>query len=911
MRAFPLKLSFVAILIAVSCGGGTCGGGGGCSGCGESAYEYPLNDPNRPDALAQQESARVRITQNFLDFIKPQLPEVIKTQFASGQGMTVDADGVLHIPLGDADLFDIGIGEARMRDAEALIWLADLDTRTDIRFEQPNNVRLSLSNLRIGVRLDLKEDFAGSTSSCPIEGDLGPFGPGPLRHAAEISINANIDPGVGPDPERALDIRVAIDDVEINDLDVHVDGSYCNESECQDCAVEVFGSCLDPGGRCVECEIFCGGITSGLLSLATALIDLIRPLLNNILQPIVQNLLGNALNDLNGTSAKFQTQLNLAQLVPVDAFTAAHPFGLFVAPEPGRFPVLDRGTGLGMEITATGGAEGELAECVGDLADFVPIKGPVPELSGTDSRNRPYHVGLTLASSYLNQMLYAVHRSGSLCLKLRTEDVRDLSGGSFTLNASLLSLLAADISKLASDKAPVVLELKPRKPANITLGNGLPVGTDMNGNTIYDWLLKLDLQELGIAFHVLIQDRYVRVFEVTADVFVGINVTVLPDNRLEAAVGSIKIDNFDEYYNDILPNANFAMVLPTLIEIAMQGLLSNALTFDLDISTAVSDALNGAPIFLRVNDIFRDGLQQDYLTMTMTFTSSQTTSLSLMSETFATLAHGRDDLVERTAYPGDPVASPEAKRRDQVAGSSRTIAKPTGRVRLMVGDDLSPEDRAKIEYQVRVDNGLWRSWRTAQPDGTIVFEDSHLILPGAHNIEVRSRYVGLYMTLDPSPEKLKAVVDVTPPSIEAKIEDVLAEVIVRDYDTPKEETLSLRARVDGGEWFDVSLTEMGLEAMTAGQARLALRDLHGEKLELIASDPRGNESPIATVRLPIAGEEAGAEAEGCACHEAGGAPHSHTDSVVLGIALLVFVLFARFRPALSWRRKHSSKAPRS
>lgn len=891
MRAFPLKVGLVAILIAVSCGGGNCGGGSGsgCGGCGESAYEYPLNDPNRPDALAQQESARVRITQNFLDFIKPQLPEVIKSQFASGAGMTVDADGVLHIPLGDADLFDIGIGEARMRDAEALIWLSDLDTRTDIRFEQPNNVRLSLNNLRIGVRLDLKEDFAGSTSSCPVEGDLGPLGPGPLRHAAEISINANIDPGVGPDPDRALDIRVAIDDVEINDLDVHVDGGYCNESECQDCAVEVFGNCLDPGGRCVECEIFCGGITSGLLSLATALIDLIRPLLNNILQPIVQNLLGNALNDLNGQSAKFQTQMNLAQLVPIDAFTAAHPFGLLVAPEPGRFPVLDRGTGLGMEITATGGAEGELAECVGDLADFVPIKGPVPELSGTDSRNRPYHVGLTLASSYLNQMLYAVHRSGSLCLKLKTEDVRDLSGGAFTLNASLLSLLAADISKLATDKAPVILELKPRKPANITLGNGMQTGTDMNGNAIYDWLIKLDLQELGIAFHVLIQDRYVRVFEVTSDVFVGINVTVLPDNRLEAAVGSIKIDNFDEYYNDILPNADFAMVLPTLIEIAMQGLLANTLTFDLDISTAVSDALNGAPIFLRVNDIFRDGLQQDYLTMTMTFTSSLTTSLSLMSETYAVLDHGNDGLIERTGK----------------------VAMPTGLVRLKVGDDLPVEDRAKVEYQIRVDNGLWRTWRAAQADGTIVFEDAHLILPGVHHVEVRSRYIGQYTTLDPSPAKMKVIVDVTPPSIEAKLEDVLVEAIVRDLETQPEEALSLKARVDGGEWFDVSLTPMGLETMMAGQAKLALRDLAGTKLELKAFDPRGNESAIAMVRLPIAGEEVAAGDEGCACHEAGGAPHSHTDSWVLGIALLVFVLFARFRPAISWRKRLSSKAPRS
>jgi MYXO-CTERM domain-containing protein len=874
MRARVIvKLSIVAVLLAISCGGGNCGGGGGCSGCGESPYEYPLNDPNRPDAITQDEAARVRITQHFLDFIKPQLPEVIRQQFGMQQGMYVDSNLVLHIPLPDQDLFDIGVAEARLRDAEALIWLTDLDTRTDIRFEPPNNVRITLSNLRLGINADLKEDVAGSTSSCPIEGDLGPFGPGPLRHAAEVSINAVIDPGVGPDPERALDIRVSIDDVQINSLDVHVNGNYCStESDCQDCAVEVFGTCLDPGGRCVECEIFCGGITNGLLSLASALIDLIRPLLNSVLQPIVESLLGNALNDLNGSTARFEQQLSLATLVALDAFAAANPFGLFVAPEPGRFPVLDRGTGLGMEITTTGGAEGELADCIGELPDFVPIKGPVPEMLGTDSRNRPYHVGVTLASSLLNQMLYAVHRSGSLCLKLRTEDVRDLSGGRFTLNASLLSLLAADIAKLASDKAPVILELKPRNPATISLGNGMQTGVDAMGNPVYDWLIKLDLQELGIAFHVLMQDRYVRVFEVTSDIFVGMNVTVLPDNRLEIAVGDLKIDNFVEYYNEILPNADFAMVLPTLIEIAMQGLLQNALTFDLDISTAVSDALNGAPIFLRVNDIFRDGVQQDYLTMTITFTSSQTTSLMLSAETVASI-HGDGDLIDRTGVR----------------------PRPSGQVRLAVEPQLDQE------YQIRVDRGLWRTWRKAQPDGTIGFEDAHLMLPGPHDIEVRSRIAGQYITLDPSPVTLKALVDPVPPSLRAKIDGDRIVVSVTDRETERGGPLFLQGRTDGGAWFDIQLTPIEADDFVNCWAELPLSAFAGAKeLELRASDPRGNYSEIESLRLSLTGEEPAAanDGGGCACSSSGGSQSAG------GIALLALVLGLR----LAWRRRPSSKA---
>src|SRR5262245_1154575 len=114
-----LELAVVVLLLAISCGGGSCGGsgGGGCSGCGSGTYNFPLNDPNRPDAIVQTEAARLRITQAFLDFIRPQLPAVIRSQFAGTSGTRVDADGVLHIPIPDQDLFDIGVAEARMRNA--------------------------------------------------------------------------------------------------------------------------------------------------------------------------------------------------------------------------------------------------------------------------------------------------------------------------------------------------------------------------------------------------------------------------------------------------------------------------------------------------------------------------------------------------------------------------------------------------------------------------------------------------------------------------------------------------------------------------------------------------------------------------------------------------------------------------
>lgn len=880
-----LRLSVLGLLLAISCGGGTCGGAGGCGGCGDGSYTFPEGDPSRPDAVIQDEVVRMRINQDFLDFLKPQLPALIASQLGSaGGGTYVDANNVLHIPLPDINAFDIGIADARLRQAEALLFLDDLDDAMDIRFEEPNGTRLIIDRIRLGIELRIKEDVLGTTSSCPVYGDLGPRNPGEPKHAAEISIEALIDPGVGPAPDYALDIRVNVEDVTINDLDLDVAGSggsrgYCAEPECQDCLAEIGGTCLDPGGRCAECRIFCGGVTNAVVGIATALIDLIRPLLNSILTPIVEGLLGNILNDLNGSSAKLETQVDLAAMAGIDVLKNAGPLGLFAGPTPGRFPVLSRGgPELGMEITVNAGAEGEIADCIGMLEDFIPNKGPVPDPPAVDSRNRPYHLFATFASSFLNQSLYAIHRNGTLCLRLGSEDVRDLTSGAFTLNASLLSILASDVSQLADDTAPVIIELKPRNPGKIDLGTGELTGQDADGNDIYDWLMKLTLEDLGIAFHVFMHDRYVRVFEVTSDIFVGLNVVVLPDNTLEVALGELRIDDFTETFNEILPNADFAEVLPTLLDLALGAVLNQSLTFDIDITNAVSDALGGAPIFLRVNDIYRDGIQEDYLTMTMTFTSSAGGNLMLAADTQARL-HDEDNGLLRWTDTG---------------------RESTGQLRLKVGADYNSAQ--PMEYQVRVDNGLWRAPQTADEQGVLTVTDAKLRMPGKHQVEVRARYVGDYQSLDATPTSLTALVDPRAPQLKTRTVADGVEVTVTDRLTEDAQELVLMARNDGGEW-----RVLPIITMAAGEALAVIpwAQLEGaQRLELQAVDPCENVSEVASVRLgltagsaPVAGAapEAPEASSGCACHDTQGVPHSHNEWPLVLFALAFGVLVHRLR----------------
>lgn len=871
-----LRLSVLGLLFAISCGGGSCGGGG-CGGCGDGTYTFPADDPNRPDAVVQDEVVRMRINQDFLDFLKPQFPALIAQQLGgSGAGTYVDGNNILHIPLPDVNAFDIGIADARLREGEALIFLDDLDSAIDIQFEEPNGVRLTINNIRLGLQVKIKENVLGTTSSCPIFGDLGPRNPGEPKHATELSIEALIEPGVGPQPDYALDIRIDVADVTIDGFDIDVAGSsvYCAESECQDCALEIGGTCFDPGGRCAECRIFCGGVTNATVGLINGLIDLVRPLLNRILTPIVDGILGNSLNNLNGSSAKVETAIDLAALAGIDALRNANPLGIFIAPTPGDFPVLTRGGAeLGMEVTVNAGAEGEIADCIGMLEDFVPNKGPVPEPPAVDSRNRPYHLFATFASSFLNQSLYAIHRNGTLCLRLSSEDVRDLTGGAFTLNASLLSILASDLSQLADDTAPVIIELKPRNQGKLDLGTGEITGQDASGQDIYDWLMKTQIEDLGIAFHVFMHDRYVRVFEVTTDIFVGINIVVLPDNKLELALGELRIDDFTETFNEILPNANFADVLPTLLDLALGAVLSQSLTFDVDITNAVSDALGGAPVYLRVNDIYRDGIQADYLSMTMTFTSSAGGNLMLAANTLADL-HEDNGLLRWT----------EEGRES------------TGKLRLAVDDSNSPFE---MEYQVRVDGGLWRAPRLANAQGVLSVTDAKLRLPGTHEIDVRARYRADYQSLDATPVRLSVMVDPNAPRLKTRTVDAGIEVQVRDLLTEDAQDLVLMARYDDSAW-----QQLPLISVAAGEGIVVIpwADLgDAERLELQATDARDNLSKISSVRLGLDARPAqntpqsALDDSGCSCHDTEGLPHNHNEWPLALFALALGFLVFRLR----------------
>ena len=816
------RAALFTLLLAISCGGGTCGG------CASDDYTYPAFDPERPDAVIQDRVARARLTQGFLDFIRPQLPQLIISQLGDLGGGFVIENGTIRVPIPDQELFDIGVAEAELREGFAIIFLDDLADRVALNLTPPSGAELVLQDLRVGLDLRLKENFLGIDSSCPVFGDLG----SDPEHAAEITVRTEIDTNVGARPDYPLDIDLQFEGANVGRFSVDIPGRsvYCEESECQDCGIEILDVCLDPGGRCAECDIFCGLLTDAIAALIDVLDGVIRPLINDIVEPLLADVLDQALAQLDGQAVKLESQVDVASLTGIDLLRNAQPIGVFVAPEPGPLPVNDRGAGPGLELNFEAGLESEAADCVGPLEPFSATPGPVPELSG-EVDGRPYHFGFTTSAALLNRVLYTAHRAGTLCLKLTSDDIRTLTGGAFTLNASLLSLVASDLSKLADPAAPVLIELKPRNPATVALGTGAQTGVDAQNNPVYDWLLQLDMADVGIAFHVLIQDRFVRIFEVTSDVSAGLNVSVLPDNTLEVALGELDISDFQEEFNELLPNADFAQILPTIVDLALGAVLGQALIFDIDISNTVSDALGGVPVFLRVDDIFRDGENQDYLTMSINFSTSIPQAFLRSAETQAMLHPSEPGVLQRDA-------------------ATEWQARPTGSVQLLVGDSLPESVRTQLEYQVRVDGGLWSVWRKGREDGSLWAPDARLKMPGWHQVEVRARRIDDYKSLDGTPATVRVLVDPLAPRLTAQKGRDGVDVRVRDEESADAAGLQLEMRMaDSQAWQAVSLIAFDDGTAEANIPYHALAS--GDRLSLRARDGSGNPSRVLSLDIDL------------------------------------------------------------
>ncbi len=534
----------------------------------------------------------------------------------------------------------------------------------------------------------------------------------------------------------------------------------CSEDCSDNCLDITCGGAANPGdpNGNIECTTVCA-VGDFFIDVAAEIIGFIEPLIQDFLAPLMQVAITQALADVDGAPLSASGRLDIAAFAPGILPESALDMGFAVQPSGGgafRVSTPPNGT-LGMDLLLKSGFEAappldanegltvphpcvrpieglEFADLYGGRAEFFVPQSLVDPLTGTTA-GEGYDLGASLAKGALNQTLFALYNTGTLCLEISSDAINELSGGGFQLSAATLDLLTqGKLKQYADADAPAIITMNPSQPPVISYG----AGTVDEGHIIITW------PDVEVGFYVLMFERFSRIFAVSADISLQIAVFNEPGTETLriAVVEGPTVDNFRENYNELLPGVSFVEVLETLIGVAFDAALGDGLEFNYDVGSTLSDLL-GIPIFINFQGIEtlpvadREVLNV-YLSMSDTPAQPRTVGP-------AGLRLARD--------PG-VLQIPDAEDY----GTTTRPSIPTGEVHLDVDDGDGREFFAKIDF------GAWRGPLVAN-NNVLVVKDGKLRLTGKHTITVRSRDALDPNSLEAEGTAVEVWVDAQPPRV--------------------------------------------------------------------------------------------------------------------------------------------------
>ncbi len=567
----------------------------------------------------------------------------------------------------------------------------------------------------------------------------------------------------------------------------------CSEDCSDNCFDVTCGLSTNPADRAGTAE--CTGVCSVgdfFIDVAAEIVGFIEPLIEPILAPIVEAAIRQALEDVDGAPLSASGRLDIAGFAPgvlpdsaLDMGFAVQPTGAAafrVSTPPGgtlgmdlvmksgfeAAPPLDVNEGLSVPHPCVRPIEGlEFADLYGGRAEFFVPQSLVDPLTGS-TNGEGYDLGASLAKGALNQTLFALYNTGTLCLEISSDSINELSGGGFQLSAATLDLLTqGKLKQFAEADAPAIVTMNPSQPPVISYG----AGTVDEGHIIVTW------PDVEVGFYVLMFERFSRVFAVSADISLQIAVFNEPGTETLriAVVEGPTVDNFRENYNELLPGVSFVEVLESLIGVAFDAALGDGLEFNYDVGSTLSDLL-GIPIFIDFQGI--ETLPVDDRQVLNVYLSMRDTPAQPRSVGPAGLRLARDSGVLRI---------PDAEDY----GTTTRASIPTGEAHIDVDDAEGREFFAKIDF------GAWRGPLVA--DGhTLVVKDAKLRLTGKHTITVRSRDALDPNSLEPDGTEIEVWVDAQPPRVQLQ-RDGDYYVAIGSDDATAEADLQYAWKLDDGE----------------------------------------------------------------------------------------------------------------
>ena len=527
--------------------------------------------------------------------------------------------------------------------------------------------------------------------------------------------------------------------------------------------------------------------------------------------------------------------------------------------------------GNGATLGAFGGVEpNPLSGCVpiSDLA--LPTGIPIPAELTDDSIIAPTwpagmpgpHFDLAISERFANYALSGMYNSGLLCIGISTSTNQLLNSGTF-------SLLAASLKDLGiqHETQPIGIVIRPNTAPKVTFGNGTNIMTDPN--------VLIELDKANFDFYIFSSDRFIRFLTATFDIKVPLNLTVTPAG-LTPVLMTLDVEN------GVVTNSSLLKEDPAGIAMSLQGLIA---------AEAGQLLGKGIPAIDINSSIAKFGLKLDIPPTVDGQGSPGLRKLTKGGDNYLGIFVSFSPAMFQ-AYEIDTTGEFYSKNIEIAGLRAGTITKDNGPTVTILAKSSSDNGMQPVEYQVRVDGGLWKPWTDQR---YIAVKDESLRIEGHHVIDVRGRLKDQPYTLS-EPSSVPVIIDTMAPEIGpvTVAEDGKATLDV--FDLVSRDATMVRYAVDGG-------------AFTDWQPVNDVRVVDVGNANDIAIEARDEEGNVGKAQQPLLRGADRSAASACGCSTPGRPQRQPFGPLVVAVAL--GGIAARLRRSFGRQRRAKAGVPTS
>lgn len=830
-RNGPPGLTILAAVLLASC----TGTGGGCAG-------YGAIPSGRFEGTKTDNAVNLKLSAAGLQYLNDDWHSLVEL-FAPGQQITVPFPcSQIQVPLvGTVTIADQGqpSGAGRVDGACTALDTPAQVTVGIVGFElvprAPDGIYA-----KIAIRLSTGKIYV--SSGCP----TCSFEFNNTLNQSNLNI---LDATVLLKVNQTWDRRMTFEIANLDGIDVCTSGQAAS------------GRCIEPADLKLEGLNFCGDVVCGIANFAK---DALVPYLSPIILSAVENMANKQAHakcvvnsdcpSVPGASAVCQSGVcvdassnePVPRLLGVEGrlkpgallgnFGVSPEASMDVSIAAGSSVRVDSGITLG---TRAGLSTVQVGACVvGQPAPSYPTV-PAPDFDGGAPAGSGYHVGLAISQPFLGMAAHHAQQSGTLCLGITGSMVG-------MLNTGLVKTFLPSLGKLVTRDgvdAPMMVALRPGRPPNVEVGQGT---YDPVTKKPIDPLLTLVLDQLQIDFYSLVDERYVRLFTLSADVRLPLSLIFNGCSTLQPAMGDLRqvITNIRTTRSEMLAEDPTLLtdLIPAVLGLAEPALAQMLSPFEMP---------DFAGYRLRV-DAFR-GITPNangryhHLGLFASLISPNVACGVAAPQVSAELVEGRVPPTEAMRLTGQGLPLPAALLRVGTPGST-----------------------AQAEYAWRVDGGLWSTFAPAD-DGLLEVAHGAFLFQGTHRIEVQARLADRPHGVS-APSAVSFTVDFSPPEVTLSPDSAADRIRVdaRDNVSPLEE-LSYAYRVGPEGTFSPFGPERPIDLSSivdAGGVTVRVKDAAGNVAEATWADAAVH----ASLHRPRARGDASSDAEAMGCAAMGGAP---------------------------------------